>query len=299
MMTNFLSIKQRVDDISENSNLDVNYMPVAAKIEISGICTLNCKFCYNALMKKKHERQRMMTLDDFNLVLRFLKTIPTMQQVGLFYLGESALNKNMPQFFKLLKDVGYFTFLTTNGTIFQNVADAIPYIDSLKVSWNYASIDDFKMKTNANIDTYELIRSNILKLYDECHKFGKKLNISTVLDTCRQDYNTELSKLKYDEHYWIPLQTQCGTIKSGLDGVVGEDDNIRSYMPCWSLFKSIYIDADLNLRTCTYGHYNKHIVANLKNCYSYKLFSKVKDMREKHLAHQIPYECNKCLSNMV
>jgi hypothetical protein len=107
----------------------------------------------------------------------------------------------------MLKNAGYFTFLTTNGTILQTVINAIPYIDSLKVSWNYTNINDFKLKTNANIDMYSYIQNNIFKFYEECHKYGKKFNISTVLDTNKHDYDIELNKLKYDEHYWIPLQT--------------------------------------------------------------------------------------------
>jgi hypothetical protein len=79
---------------------------------------------------------------------------------------------------------------------------------------------------------------------------------------------------------------------------VGEDDNKRSCMPCWSLFKSIYIDANLNLRTCTYGHYDKHIITNIRKTNNFILHNKVLEMRKKHLNCIIPYECDKCLSKL-
>lgn len=36
-----------------------------------------------------------MELPDFMRVVNFLGTIPTMREVGLFYMGESGLNPNL------------------------------------------------------------------------------------------------------------------------------------------------------------------------------------------------------------
>jgi MoaA/NifB/PqqE/SkfB family radical SAM enzyme len=183
------TVEKRVNEISRmDETITENTLPVAAKIEICGKCTLDCKFCFNHIMKTIGERQKIMDFHDFLVVLNFLKTIPTMREVGLFYMGESSLNPDMPRYYKLLKESGYFTFLTTNGTILRTVVDSIPYIDSLKVSWNYKDVKDFKRKTGHNERTYNTIIENIKAFRDVCLSTGKKLAVSTVLDGSKDEY---------------------------------------------------------------------------------------------------------------
>ena len=294
-----MSVKERVDNISRNNNLNINTPYTAAKIEVSGICTLQCNFCYNKIMRQNNIRQKIMAPKDFQFVLDSLRQIETIKEVGLFYMGESALCFYLKKYYQKLKDLGYFTFLTTNGTLYRAIVEAIPYIDSLKVSWNYKDIHDFHEKTGFFDEQYNAIKENIKRFYRECHKYHKKLTISTVLDSNRQDYDNSLKELIYDDHYWIPLQTQGGTYNNGLDGVVGEDDNKVSPMPCWSLFKGIYIDVDLNVRACCYGHTKEHILGNLKEKPLIEIMSnkKLLQIKKQQLNGEIPDMCKVCLSN--
>ena len=294
-----MSIQERVKNISRNDNLTINTPYTTAKIETSGICTLKCKFCYNKIMASKKERQKTMQPKDFDLVLKNLKKITTIKEVGLFYMGEASLCFYLKDFYKKLKEAGYFTYLTTNGTLYRAIMDTIPYIDSLKVSWNYKDKIDFQNKTGAWSEEYEYIKNNIKKFYDECHKYNKKLTVSTVLDSNKEDYKNSLSELTFDDHYWIPLQTQGGTYSTGLEGVVGEDDSKVNPMPCWSLFKGIYIDVDLNVRACCYGHTKAHIIGNLKEKPLNEILSdkKLLQAKQQQLEGKIPDMCKKCLSN--
>lgn len=273
--------------------------PVSAKVEICGMCSLDCNFCYHKVMKAEHLRQRMILENDFERILSFLKTIPSMKEVGLFYIGESGLHPKLCDFYRMLKEEGYFTYLTTNGTTTSNILRAIPFIDSLKVSWNYIDQQDFVMKTHADSSLYSKIVQNINILHEECNKNSKKLAISTVLDTKKEDYSASLAQLQHDEHYWIPLQTQCGTNSDGADGVVGESEHIRDPLPCWSLFKGLYIDSDMNIRTCCYGHHACHVLYNIRNVQKFIIPSKLLHMRELHLQHKIPDECKQCLRSVL
>ena len=285
------TVKERVDMISRNDNLSLNTPQTTAKIEISGFCSLNCKFCYHKIMKENIERQRFMTDKDFHTVMEHIETFyPNIKEIGLFYMGESGLHPKLAEFYKELKDRGYFTYLTTNGTVRTNVMKAIPYIDSLKVSWNYRNRADFCEKTGEGRIWYDQIRKNINILYLICKSLNKPLAISTVLDTEKEDYAESLKGLKYDEHYWIPLQTQGGTIEKGYDGVVGEDDNKVSPIPCWSLFKGLYIDADLNVRTCCYGHGKLNVLYKIGD----EVVSSDKE-KTSHLLGIIPEMCKQCL----
>ena len=293
------TVQERVRLISDNKNLCLNTQYTTAKVELCGICTLNCNFCYNKIMAKNKERQKKMSFFNLYFVIQELKTIKSLKEVGLFYMGESGLNSNIIVGYKMLKNAGFFTYLTTNATDIKYIKYAIPYIDSLKVSWNYQDIHDFIDKTNSAPRMYFRIINNINKLYDICHKFGKRLTISTVLDRNKKDFDNTLSKLKYDDHYFIPLQSQGGTNEDGLDGVIGESDNPSSPIPCWSLFKGIYIDVDMNVRCCCYGHKEEHIIGNLlyKNLRNILNEIKLTDMKQLHLDGKIPEECISCLRN--
>lgn len=292
------TVQERVQAISCQDNLNLYTMPTSAKIEISGICSLQCNFCFQQQLRKQNIRQKLMGIDDFLLVIKYLQSIKTITEVGLFLLGESTLNSNLSLYYRLLKEKQYFTFLTTNGTKLDTLIQALPFIDSVKVSWNYVDVYDFVKKTNQSAAVFNQIQQNINTLYNEVHKHNKELTISTVLDRPKAEYKDILKTLKYDHHYWIPLQTQCGYNNIGIDGVVGEDQQMRKQLPCWSLFKSVYVDVDLNVRSCCYGHYDKHILYNLHNTPSFKFTDEYLLMRSKQLNMKIPVQCKECLRSL-
>lgn len=288
-----MSVQQRVRTISNNTNYSMDTEYLTAKIELTGICTLSCSFCYNSSMKETGERQDFMTDNDFKKALDFLSHYPSIKEVGLFYMGESGLHPKLKEYYQELKNRGYFTFLTTNGTVARYVLEAIPYIDSLKLSWNYKSLEDAIEKTGMSADIYNQIIDNAKLFYAKCHEYNKPFAVSTVLDSDKEEYS-HIANILFpcDEHYFIPLQTQGGTINEGLGGVVGEADFARKQLPCWSLFRGIYIDQELNVRTCCYGHQDKHILGNL---HDYDIKSK-DEYKQLHLGHKIPDICKECLA---
>lgn len=290
-----MSVRERVKAISRNDNLTIDQKGTTAKIELCGMCSLDCRFCAHHDMKAHGIRQKFMNKNDFELALAWLKERrPDVKEVGLFYMGEAGLHPQLPKAYARLKEEGYFTYLTTNATNIKYILPAIPYIDSLKVSWNYKGIMDFQAKTGVNAFVFDQIFSNIKKLYQACHENGKTLAISTVLDGNKEEYKRWLSVLPCDEHYWIPLQSQGGTFKAGQDGVVGESESAVKPLPCWSLFKGVYVDVDLNVRTCCYGHGKEHIIGNLHNDWS-TIPAYNAEARTLQLDGKIPDMCKECL----
>ena len=290
-----MTIKERVDRISDKSDISIDMLPTTCKIEICGMCSFDCEFCYHRVMKANGERQSLMSYDNFIKVLNEIDTLKSIKEIGLFYMGESGMHPLLDVFYKELKNRGYFTYLTANGSYTKNIIKALPYIDSLKISWNYKNEDDYYKKTNSNIP-YETIIANITLLYNECKRLNKEFTISTILDTTKDDYKDILKTLPYDEHYWLPLQSQNGTI-NGVGGVVGQYDNQAFPLPCWSLFKGLYIDVDLNIRCCCYGHYKEHIIGSLldKPLLDIIKSDKLVKMKYQHLNDTIPPECLKCI----
>lgn len=243
-------------------------------------------------MKENCQRQRFLSTEEFQLAYDYVKGFPQMKEIGLFYMGESGLHPYLAWFYQKVKQDGFFTFLTTNGTCLQTIIEAIPYIDSLKVSWNYRDARDFCKKTGSPAGYYQRIQQNIQAFYETCHAYGRNLAISTILDDEKDAYDQALSEIPHDEHYWIPLQSQGGTQSQGLDGVVGESSLPSSPIPCWSLFKGIYVDSELNVRTCCYGHKPEHILGNLKTD---KKIRNKDSFKSQHLHHEIPAICRDCL----
>ena len=265
-----------------------------AKIELTGICTLNCHFCNMKEMRRKHDRQKMMTDEDFKIVLDYLAKFPEMHEVGLFYMGESSLHPRLAAYYRELKERGYFRVLATNATRIEHTLAAIPYIDRLKVSWNYKNEADFLTHFAYGEVTYQGVIDNVKKLYRACHENGKTLAVSTVLDTTKYNYVESIKKLSFDEHYWIPLQNQGGTQEDGLGGVVGESESQVKPIPCWSLFKGVYVDCDLNVRTCCYGHGEEHVLGNLRSGFDSIKNKYLYEMAQ--LGHKIPAICKNCIN---
>ena len=294
-----MTVQDRVQLISDNTNLSLDTKITTAKIEITGVCTFKCHFCYQNTMIAKNERQSFMTDTEFNQVLEYLKLYPDLKEIGLFYMGESGLHPNLAQYYKQLKKLGYFTYLTTNGTCLESIKKAIPYINSLKVSFNYLldGSNDIHEITGTNYIPITKIIDNINIFAKECKKYNTEFALSTVIDESK--YNKESHSKTMDYlfpnifHYYIPLQTQGGYNNKGLGGVVGETESKVNQMPCWSLFKGLYIDADLNIRTCCYGHTDKHILGNIKDM---KVVNK-KELLQQHLSNQIPDICKECIKN--
>lgn len=291
-------ITKRVNRVSDTSNISLKDKMTTARIEVTGICNLNCRFCYNKTLREKNSRQKLIDYDDFILAVDELDKLGTIKEVGCFYMGEPGIHPLLKDFYKILKDRGYFTYLTTNCMIIKNIIPAIPYIDSLKVSWNYMNRYDFIKKSGLigrfGPFNYGIIKSNIRTLYNKLHAKGKKLSISTVVDYDESpgDYMKILSELSFDEHYFMPVQNQCGTYNDGKGGVVGEYYHQASKIPCWSLFRGFYIDVDLNVRTCSYGHSDDHILGNIKTGYD---ITKLEEYKKAHLNGKIPDMCKNCL----
>ena len=288
-----MSVAYRVQSISKNDNLNINTEITTAKIELTGKCTLSCQFCANKNFAEHNVRQTIMTEEHFEKVIKAINNVKTLKEVGLFFMGESGLHPLLSVFYKKLSEAGYFTYLTTNGTIIYNILKAIPYIDSLKVSWNYKNKEDFMAKTNKSSLLYDNIITNINILYEECHRYNKKLAISTVLDSKKEDYESSLSQLKYDEHYYLPLQSQCGII-TGENGVIGTYDNPVSPLPCWSLFKGLYVDVDLNVRTCCYSHSPEHILGNILEEDINVILNRKNILKKLQLEKVVPKICTQC-----
>lgn len=202
------------------------------------------------------------------------------EEIGLFYLGESFLYKQLPEAIKLAKDKGFpYVFLTTNGRL--ATADRVSKcmyagLDSLKFSFNFADAEQFKDMTQ--VDAFDKVVKNIHSaraVRDEVeantgHRCG--LYASSILydGDQREKMQQAIDTIKdaVDEYYFLPLYSQAGLTGGKRDtkplaGNPGRVGALREPIPCWSLFTEARVTFDGHLSACCFDHDGRFRMGNL------------------------------------
>lgn len=241
-------------------------IPRSVKIELTARCDFQCFFCASAMrLRDKADIDR----EFFRRILREMRALGV-EEIGLFYLGESFLCSWLPEAVRFAKrDCGYpYVFLTTNGRMAtpERVRACMEAgLDSLKFSFNFADADQFMQVTNVRkLDFYNV--ENNLKAARRVRDEGG-YSCGLYASSIRYD-DEQLVKMQaavarilpyVDEHYWLPLYGQAG-LTSGARGTVPTAGNqgrvgaLRKPLPCWSLFTEGHITWDGRLSACCFDH---------------------------------------------
>lgn len=260
-----MSITKHVDaitHISEDYKTITPPCPKSVKIELTARCDLHCRFC--ATGQKLRERGDM----DFrllsNLLIRMRKA--GVEEIGMFYLGESFLYPKLVDAIREAKVIGFpYVFLTTNGrmALSTKVHECISAgLDSLKFSFNWA--DGEQCKEVTGVDCFDRVVNNIKQasLVRDIIKEEVGHNCGIYASSIRYDDHqqekmekaVELIRPYIDEHYWLPLYNQAGLVKGQVAGNVGRYGNMRDSLPCWSIFTEGHITYDGKLSACCFDH---------------------------------------------
>lgn len=245
-------------------------VPRSVKIELTARCDFQCFFCASSM------RLRDKADIDPALCRRLLKEMRELgvEEIGLFYLGESFLCRWLPEAIRFAKrECGYpYVFLTTNGRMAtpERVRECIEAgLDSLKFSFNFADAEQFMQVTNVRAIDFYRVEDNLRaarQVRDEIAGAGGHF-CGLYASSIRYD-DAQLAKMQaavrrivpyVDEHYWLPLYGQAG-LTSGARGTVPTAGNqgrigaLRKPLPCWSLFTEGHITWDGRLSACCFDH---------------------------------------------
>ena len=205
-------------------------VPRSVKIELTARCDFQCFFCASSM------RLRDKADIDPALFRRLLKEMRALgvEEIGLFYLGESFLCRWLPEAIAYAKrECGYpYVFLTTNGRMAtpERVRECIEAgLDSLKFSFNFADAEQFMQVTNVRAIDFYRVEDNLRaarQVRDEIaqasgHFCGLYASSIRYDDAQLEKMQTAVQRiLPYvDEHYWLPLYGQAG-LTSGARGTV-------------------------------------------------------------------------------
>ena len=287
--------------------------PRSVKIELTGRCNFACSFCARS---KKLREQGDMDRKLFESLLWEMRAVGV-EEIGLFYLGESLLCKWLAEaVFFAKRGVEYpYVFLTTNGSLIDGAkAQALMGngLDSLKFSLNYADEAQFKdiarvkgalfHKMIANIKTAREVRDN--GGYS-CGLYASYIQYDGAQAEKMEKIIEEI-KPYVDEIYALPLYTQGGYVtederKLGWEPTPGNRGRIgalRDPLPCWACFTEAHITFDGKLSACCFDHEAKWTMGDLTNRAFMSAWGseKFQKLREAHLKLDVSgTACESCL----
>jgi MoaA/NifB/PqqE/SkfB family radical SAM enzyme len=272
-------ITERIDRITwldEARRAAAPPIPRSVKIELTARCDFQCFFCASALrLRDKADIDPAF----FRRILREMRELGV-EEIGLFYLGESFLCSWLPEAVRYAKrECGYpYVFLTTNGRMAtpERVRACMEAgLDSLKFSFNFADAEQFMQVTNVRKLDFHKVEENLKaarRVRDEggysCGLYASSIRYDDE-QLARMEAAVQRILPYVDEHYWLPLYGQAG-LTSGARGTVPSAGNqgrigaLRKPLPCWSLFTEGHITWDGRLSACCFDHDGRFNMGDLK-----------------------------------
>ncbi len=250
--------------------------PKSVKIELTARCDFNCFFCATA---KRLRHKADMDEGFFRRIVREMRDAGV-QELGMFYLGESFLCPWLPEAIEYAKkDCGYpYVFLTTNGRLAtpdRVESCMLAGLDSLKFSFNNANPEQFEAVTQVKGKDFFRIVENIRearRVRDEggyqCGLYASSIRYDGEQLALMEEAVREIVPF-VDEHYWLPLYGQAG-LTSGANGTrpvagnPGRLEAMREPIPCWAVFTEGHITFDGRLSACCFDHDGRFNMGNLK-----------------------------------
>ncbi len=264
-------ITERVDAIThigETRRTACPPAPKSVKIELTARCNYRCSFCATG---QKLRVKSDMSRDFYLRILEELKAIGV-EEIGVFYLGESFLLPWLPQAIRDAKEAGFdYVFLTTNGSLAtpERVQACLEAgLDSLKFSLNYADAEQFVSVARVKGRYFDAMIENVKaarRIRDEngfdCGLYASYISYDGDQGARMESLMAELSPY-LDEFYALPLYSQADLVAADgtsrgwrvRGGNPGRADAIRPPVPCWSLFTEGRISYDGHLSACCFDH---------------------------------------------
>ena len=273
-------ITSRIDaitDISPAYQHDVLPAPRSVKIEITSQCNYRCGFCAHRLrLKDRGEMDRAL----FSRLCREMRTAGV-EELGLFYIGESFMCDWLPDAIRMAKAAGFpYVFLTTNGSLTDpGIVDEClkAGLDSLKFSINNADKSQFEQITQTaprwwkrSIENLKIVRAIRDARGYSCGIYGSSIRYDGEQQERMQALVDELRPY-LDEHYWLPLYSM-GSLAAEREaelgfrptaGNQGRLENLRDPLPCWSAFTEGHITHDGKLSACCFDAGDRWVMADL------------------------------------
>ena len=257
-------ITDRIDAVTKISASHLRLEPPApksVKIELTANCNYRCTFCVKSLRPDDGEMDRAF----FSRIIREIRD-SGVDELGVFYIGESFTCKWLPEAIAEAKEVGFpYVFLTTNGSVAtpEKVEACMKAgLDSLKFSINFSDEEQFKNVARVKPSLYQKALHNLKearKIRDEggykCGLYASSIAFDGEQGERMRALIDEHVLPVVDEFYWLPLFDMGGAArgKTPTAGNPGRLGNMRDPLPCWAVVNEGHITKDGLLAACCFG----------------------------------------------
>ena len=255
-------------------------VPKSVKVELCGRCNYRCGFC--ALQTRAHQPTEDMTPAFFERVAREMRAAGV-EELGLFYIGESFLNHGLlVQAVRIAKGLNFpYVFLTTNGSLAAPArveALMAAGLDSLKFSINADGPLQFQEVMAVNPKLYERALLNLRHAREVRDQGGYRCGLYASSIRFDGDQQARMEALVservlpyVDEHYWLPLYSMGAFAKEreaelGYKPIAGNQGRIgalRTPLPCWSIMTEGHITCSGKLSACCFDASGTWAMADL------------------------------------
>ncbi len=275
-----MTITERIDAIT---GIDPEYLsvtppcPRSVKIELTGRCNFMCAFCARS---QNLREQKDMDRGMFEDLLSEMRQAGV-EEIGLFYLGESVMVPWLAEAVEFATTVGFpYVFLTTNGSL-SNPAKVEACMEaglsSLKFSLNYADADQFTEIAQVKQALFYRMIENIKSAHAvregggyDCGLYASYISYDGDQGEKMQAMIKELSPY-LDEIYELPLYNQADLVTDEEKargwkpsaGNRGRAGNLRDPLPCWATLTEGHITWDGKLAACCFDHNDDFTMADL------------------------------------
>ena len=254
--------------------------PKSVKIELSPRCNYRCGFC--ALVTRDKQPTEDMDFDMFKRITQEMRDAGV-EEIGLFYLGESFMNVPLLiDAIRWCKSIGFpYLFLTTNGSLATKEAVTgvmAAGLDSLKFSMNSPDEQMFKEVIAVSGKNFHKSLENVKTAREvrDSHGYGCKIYASSIQYDGEQQKRMEETLEKHvlpyvDEHYWLPLYSMgaYATVREaelGYKPTAGNQGRLGGLvdpLPCWAVFTEGHVRADGGLSACCFDAHGTWEMADL------------------------------------
>jgi MoaA/NifB/PqqE/SkfB family radical SAM enzyme len=190
------------------------------------------------------------------------------EELGVFYIGESFTCKWLPDLILEAKEVGFpYVFLTTNGSAATpgRVRECLAAgLDSLKFSMNFYSAAQLADVAQVGpqywrraIDSLKAAKAIRDEGGFKCGLYASSIAFDGAQGEAMRSVVEEIRPF-VDEHYWLPLYGMSGASKAAgmkpQPGNPGRLEAMRAPIPCWSVFTEGHVTKDGLLSACCFGN---------------------------------------------
>lgn len=311
-------ITDRIDSVTKipESHLGARIpAPKSVKIELTGRCNYRCGFC--ALRTREAQPKGDMNPELYKRIVRDMVGAGV-QEIGVFYLGESFMCSWLPDAIRWAKEAGAeYVFCTTNGSLSDPAkvkACMDAGLDSLKFSVNAYDEEQFQKVMDVKPKLFRRALGNIAKARKERDKGGYSTGLyaSSIRYDGEQQAKMEALLREYvlpyvDEHYWLPLysmgafatQREAELGYRPTAGNQGRLEALREPLPCWSAFTEGHVRADGGMSACCFDAGGDWVMGDLNELSFMEIWNgpKFQDLREAHLRRDVKGTiCEACVA---